>query len=311
MDSTVTRLQEQVETLFNNLNSLRAETLRLAPIQDRVLLPPSVASSATASSATSSAHLHRSDAAHARQPAFRGPTSTHFSLDVAKNTLHKMGYSNLDETPDDTAPAMDVTPNTSPMLAPFTGEVQRSAPDPLWEFDKDEMIRLCRVYEEEVGIMYPVIRVETVVNHAKILASWMEAARKHFQSPPTAQDNGISDMKTLQLKMVMATALIVEEHGDSDKGIRLFDSMRPVLDRMLMSDPADVRNLPLLTLLVGFALFATTGGCAIERLTSCCIGGLPILGQRRGFGLAGSRPGFASLHRAWSPPSRCYPADSR
>ncbi|KAI1864411.1 uncharacterized protein JN550_008968 [Neoarthrinium moseri] len=260
MNNTVSRLQEQVETLFNNLNSLRSETLRLAPIQgqDRVLPLPGAPNTSTPSPSTSSAApAHRPDVSHPRQPGFRGPTSTHFSLDVAKNTLHKMGYSNpADEAQEENASNLEDTPGTSPMLAPLAPDPQLRAPDPLWEFDKDEMIRLCRVYEEEVGIMYPVIRVETVVNHVKILSSWMEAARKHFQHPPVAQDSGISDRKTIQLKMVMCTALIVEEHGDSDKAIRLFETVRPFLDKMLMSDPSDVANLPLLVLLGGYRFLA-------------------------------------------------------
>ncbi|KAI0129860.1 fungal-specific transcription factor domain-containing protein [Xylariales sp. AK1849] len=254
MASTVSRLQEQVESLFSNLNALRSETLRLAPIQDRVPPLPSAGSSGTPSSSTSH---NRHDLVHLRQSGFRGPTSTHFSLDVAKNTLHKMGYSNLGEdASEQDVQAHDGTP-TSPTPAPLGGEPQQKAlPDPLWEFDKGEMIRLCRVYEEEVGIMYPVIRVETVVNHARILASWMESAKNNFLVPPTAQDNGISDHKTILLKLVMCCALIVEEHGDSDKAIRLFESVRPILDRMLMSDRSEVANLPLLCLLAGYRFLA-------------------------------------------------------
>ncbi|KAK6079493.1 fungal specific transcription factor domain-containing protein [Seiridium cupressi] len=262
MNNTVSRLQEQVETLFSNLNALRSETLQLAPIQahDRSLPLPATATAGTPSSSTSGGPPHRTDLALTRQPpGFRGPTSTDFSLDVAKNTLHKMGYSNLgEEVPDDNATSQDGTPGTSPMLAPLGTQQQQASPDPLWEFDKDEMIRLCRVYEEEVGIMYPVVRVETVVNHAKILSSWMEAARKHFLNggPPAAQGHGISDHKTIILKLVMCNALIIGEEADSNKAIRLLESMRPILDRMLMSDPSDVGNLPLLALLGGYHFLA-------------------------------------------------------
>ncbi|KAI4592866.1 hypothetical protein KJ359_010313 [Pestalotiopsis sp. 9143b] len=259
MNSTVSRLQEQVETLFNNISSLRSETLRLAPLQpqDRVLPLPAPASTGTPSSSASGPPHHRPDLSHSRQAGFRGPTSTHFSLDVAKNTLHKMGYSNMgEEAPEDGAAPAEETPGTSPMLAPAAVDTQHPFPDPLWEFDKDEMIRLCRVYEEEVGIMYPVIRVETVVNHAKILASWMDAVKKHFQKRPVSQEAGISDHKTVILKLVMCNALIVEEHGDSSKAVRILDSIRPILDRMLMSDPSDVANLPLLCLLGGYHFLA-------------------------------------------------------
>jgi hypothetical protein len=163
-----------------------------------------------------------------------------------------MGYSSMGaDTADDHINLQEETSTTSPMTASLVPEFQQAIPlDPLWEFDKDEMIRLCRAYDEEVGIMYPVIRIETIINHATFLASWMEAVKKNFVASPTGQAGGIKDMKTLQLKMVMCNALIVEEHGDSDRAIRLFESVRPILDRILMSDASDVANLPLIALSV-------------------------------------------------------------
>lgn len=261
MNNTVSRLQEQVETLFNNLNNLRAETLRLAPIhaQDRTLPLPAAASTPTPSSSGSAPAVHRPDLNQVRQPGFRGPTSTHFSLDVAKNTLQKMGYSNMGaDEPDDNTINHEETPNTSPVLAPLSFEPSQATPDPLWDYDKDEMVRLCRLYEEEVGIMYPVIRVETIVNHAKILGNWMEAAKKHLMNgaPPRAQDNGLSDHKTVILKLLMCNVLIIGEQADSDKAIRLFASINPILDQMLMSDAADIANLPLLCLLGTYRFLA-------------------------------------------------------
>ncbi|KAH8649108.1 fungal-specific transcription factor domain-containing protein [Xylariales sp. PMI_506] len=259
LNNHVGRLQEQVETLFSNLSALRSETLRLAPIHDRVLPLPSAGSAGTPSSSASVSAINRADLGHVRpSPGFRGFTSTNFSLDIAKNTLHKMGYTNLgQDSADDNVGAQDDAPSPSPMLAPLQVESHsKPLPDPLWEFDKDEMVRLCQVYEEEVGIMYPVVRVETVVNHAKLLASWMETAKKNSLVPSAAQDNYISDHKSLQLKLVMCNALVVEEHGDSDRAIRLFESVRPILDRMLMSDPSDVANLPLIALLAGYRFLA-------------------------------------------------------
>ncbi|KAH6645082.1 hypothetical protein BKA67DRAFT_506752, partial [Truncatella angustata] len=260
MNNTVSRLQEQVETLFNNLNALRSESLRLAPHQgqDRGLSLPPAASAGTPSPSASGTPLQRAELGNVRPSGFRGPTNTNFSLDVAKNTLHKMGYSNLEDAPYGNAVSQEPMPGTPSMPAPPGPESQHVPADPLWEFDKDEIVRLCRVYEEEVGIMYPVVRVESVVNHAKILATWMEAAKKHFLNggPPTSQGSGITDHKTIILKLVMINALIVEEHGDSDKAFRILASIQPILDKMTMTDPSDVANLPLLALLGGYEFLA-------------------------------------------------------
>ncbi|RWA13145.1 hypothetical protein EKO27_g1965 [Xylaria grammica] len=247
MAAQVNHLQEQVETLFSNLNALRAETLRVGgPIYqpDRTLTGPSASSTPTSSTMTV--------LPVPRQPpvAFRGPTSNRFSLDVAKNTLHKMGYSYPSDNIDANGHTQE-TPSTSPKLAPQVAPaVENSTADALWELDKDEMIRLCRIYEEEVGIMYPVLRIDSIITHAKTLATWMAAAKKSGFAD--GQDGGINDPNTLLLKIVLCGGLLVEGHGNSVQAQRIFAGIKPIANRMLMSDPPNVQNLPFLALVAGY-----------------------------------------------------------
>ncbi|KAI8964486.1 hypothetical protein F5Y11DRAFT_315824 [Daldinia sp. FL1419] len=257
MTDKVNQLQEQVDALFANMNALRSEALRLAPIHDRPATLQSASSTPSSSSVPSIAPIHRSsDASQARQPGFRGPTSTRFNLDVAKNTLHKMGYSNSPDVGEldglsQSSPAP--SPNLTTQMASTPGGSSR---DPLWEFDKDELVRLCRVHDEEIGIMYPVVKIESVIRHARTLSSWMEAARKNFMIPWSGEEGGIKDRNTLLLKLIVCCALQVEEHGNSEKAQRLFLSARPTTDRMLMSDPSDVKNMPILALVAGYYFLA-------------------------------------------------------
>ncbi|KAI1073778.1 hypothetical protein F5B20DRAFT_565791 [Whalleya microplaca] len=256
MTSQVNHLQEQVEILFNNMNAFRSEALRLAPIQDRVQQTlPSAASTPSTLSIPPITPTPRSADIPIPRTGFRGPTSARFNLDVAKNTLHKMGYTNSsDSTGVDRA--VQETPAGSPKLPlQIAISPHRPPPDPLWEFDKDELVRLCRVHEEEVGLMFPVVKIETVIHHAKNLTTWMEAAKQNFLVPPYGQDGGINDHNTLVLKIVVCCALAVEEHGNSEKAQRLFDSLRPVVGKMLMSDPSDVKNMPILALVGGYHFF--------------------------------------------------------
>ncbi|KAI0399772.1 fungal-specific transcription factor domain-containing protein [Xylaria palmicola] len=247
MAAQVNHLQEQVETLFNNLNALRAETLRAGPLHhqpDRVLSGPSASTTPTSTTMTVLPQPQHPSVA------FRGPTSNRFSLNVAKNTLHKMGYS----YPSDSADAHDhsqETPTTSPKLAPqVVSSVNNSTADPLWEFDKDEMIRLCRIYEEEVGIMYPVLSIDSIIAHARTLATWMEAAKKNGLAG--GADGGINDPNTLLLKIVLCGGLLVEGHGSSIMAQRIFAGIKHIANRMLMSDPPHVQNLPFLALVAGY-----------------------------------------------------------
>lgn len=177
----------------------------------------------------------RSDASHPKQSGFRGPTSTAFTLDVANATISKMGYNGLSASDD-----QDIPQSETPIQAPV------SAFDPLLEFDKDEMVRLCRLHEDEVGIMYPVLNIQTVVAHAKSLAPYLDTLRQQRST------QAVNDDKTLQLKMVMCCALVVEGHSHSQKAVQLYDSMEAVLNRKLMADVSNQANLPLLALLAGY-----------------------------------------------------------
>lgn len=251
----VARLQEQVDSLLTNMTALRQETFRLAPIQERILPLPS--NTVTPSPSTSSIRsLPKPPFSAPRVPAsFSGPTSINFTVDMAKNTLHNMGYSNAGEGQDEAGGPVEDSPAASPTLNPIVAppiSPARRPIDPLWEFDKNEMVRLCQVHEEEVGIMYPVIRIDGVIEHAKFLATWMASAKRNGMVPPFGQEDGISDLKTCILKIVMCCALVVEEHGCSPKATQLYESLRPIVDRKLMSEPVDVNNLPFLALVAGY-----------------------------------------------------------
>jgi len=233
------------------------DALRLAPIQDRSLpLPPSntVTPSPSASSIRS---LPKPPFSAPRvPPSFSGPTSINFTVDMAKNTLHKMGYSQAGDGQDEGGGLGEDSPAQSPAPNPFVAPLHSPAlppMDPLWEFDKNEMVRLCQFHEEEVGIMYPVVKIGDIIEHAKYLATWMESSRKSGMGPSFPhQEEGTSDLKTCTLKVVMCCALVVEEHGCSAKATRLYDSIRSIVDRKLMSDPVDVANIPFLALVAGY-----------------------------------------------------------
>lgn len=158
-----------------------------------------------------------------------------YSLDVANTTISNMGYRGIADG-EEAAPHVEDLGMT---IAPGPS-------DPLLDFDKNEMVRLCRLHEEEIGIMYPVLNVQSVINHAKSLATFLETVGN--QRPMEM----LNDEKTLQLKIVMCCGLVVEEHGHSDKAIRLYESMENVLNRKLMAEAGDVSNLPLLALVAGY-----------------------------------------------------------
>lgn len=116
--------------------------------------------------------------------------------------------------------------------------------------NKDEAVRLCRVYEEEMGIMYPMLDIDKIIRHAIMLFAFIESAartglvQRNFPGP----DN-LDDDDTRLLKMVLAAALIVEGSGQSDLGRRLFETIREYAESSLWG-PVNINQLRLLVLVV-------------------------------------------------------------
>ena len=145
-----------------------------------------------------------------------------------------------------------MTPRASPhqLQAPMASMMVHPNKDPLWKIGKEEAIRLCRVYEEEMGIMYPIIDMEEIVTQANLLFTFTEAAARsglmnRAMSGPDRLANNDIDI----LKMVLALALIVEGEGQSDLGRMLYESCREAFERRL-SGPVEIKGLILLVLVV-------------------------------------------------------------
>lgn len=225
----ISRLQDEVGWLNQTVKALQTEPSRTssAPVPDRVPPPVSL-----------SHGLASIQPAPTRSGPFRGPTSMAFSLDVANATISNMGYRGLSDSDEQ---SQQTSIDAGPLLGDRTGMA-----DPLFDFDKDEMVRLCRLHEEEVGIMYPVLDIQVVISHAKSLSSVIDSLRGQRPMEP------FNDNKTLQLKIIMCCALVVEEHAHSEKALRLYNSMESVLNRKLMVEPSSVEALPLLALLAGY-----------------------------------------------------------
>ncbi|KAH6605910.1 Zn2Cys6 transcriptional regulator [Trichoderma cornu-damae] len=231
----LSRLQDEVNWLNQTMRNMQSESRLAPPTSDRVIpAPTSVIAPSPSQSSTSG---HRLDYP-GRQTPFQGPTSTAFALDVARETISNMGWKTTEEGEDSEPPPSSHVPNSASV---------QQLPDPLLEFDKDEMVRLCRVYEDEIGIMYPVLNIQTVIAHVKNVSLYLRSQR------PTEP---LNDLQTLQLKAVMCCALVVEGHGHCDKATRLYESMESTINRKLMSDGLDVSNLPLLALVAGYRFLA-------------------------------------------------------
>lgn len=241
----ITTLQDQVNNLFSNINDIRTqrptfETPSFEPLSRDgsqpvfTPMPPGLAKP------------------QARHPRFHGPTSSAFNFDVAKSSLQNMGITPAEDgIPDDLTTA-HVTPAGSP---PHLGQLLSTVhptKDPLWTIGREEAIRLCKVYEEEIGIMYPVVDIASVTSQATLLYTFIEAAtRTGFAQRGLPGSDGLQDEATVLLKLILATTLVVEGGGESKLGHRLYQNVKPVIESKLW-EPQSIKTIQLFAIVVGF-----------------------------------------------------------
>lgn len=250
MNAHIQSLQEQVDNLYSNLNSLRNGSDSVLPPHD------SNNYSRQASTSHSNSRLTFHDPttpprSRARHPPFQGPTSSAFNFDVAKSSLQTMGITAPEDLVDEEVMAYE-NPVTPPQQhqAPVASMSMLPTKDYLWSIGIHEAIRLCRFYDEEVGITYPMFDMEGVIDKAKSLFTFMDsAARTGLVNRATPGADAVANDDTNILRMILATALTVEQGGQSEQGRLLFESVRGAYESRLW-EPADIKGLILLVIVV-------------------------------------------------------------
>lgn len=252
MSAHIQSLQEQVNILYANLEALRnGQGYITQPnhAQEPFPLHPALAHSDSSGPYRNASSPSQ---AHGSQPRFQGPTSSAFSFDVARSSLQTMGITAPEMQEDGGYNDDEMTPRGSPrqLQAPIASMTVHPNKDPLWKIGKEEAIRLCHVYEEEMGIMYPIIDMEKIITQANILFTFTEAAaRTGLMNGAMSGPDRLANNDVNILKMVLAIALIVEGGGQSDLGTMLYESCREAFEGRL-SGPVEIKGLILLVLVV-------------------------------------------------------------
>jgi len=249
MSSQLTSLQDQVNRLFNSLSDLQAQKLAYES-------PPFDHLSRDESQPTFTPMPTGIPKTQSRHPRFHGPTSSAFNFDVAKSSLQSMGINPAEDGIPDELTTAHVTPAGSPPphLVPLLPTTHPTK-DPLWTIRREEAIRLCKVYEEEIGIMYPVVDISTVTSQANLLYTFMEAAtRTGFAQHSLPGADGLTDDNSVLLKSILATTLVVEGGGQSELGHRLYLTVKPVIESKLW-EPHDIKNIQLFAIVVCLVCF--------------------------------------------------------
>ncbi|KAJ5286576.1 hypothetical protein N7524_001882 [Penicillium chrysogenum] len=263
-------VERQLETLRREMRTLSARVHELEP--------PGPASASNSSAPPTMGSLHRILDAP-RSPTYVGPTSAEFGLTRSQRSLSHQA----DDCAaiDDRGEGLDLS-TTAPSPAPSGGE---NAPlgNPLISLGADETLRLVQVYEDTVGVMYPCIDLDEV--RAYVLEFYRShdstVAALSVLSTQTASDQDWFSARDVQvLKILLATALLVESHGRSERAAQLADSVEDRFASRLKIAEVDMKEILILTLLSIFHSYRDDEVIA-GRLIGMAVRGSTELGLHR------------------------------
>ncbi|KAG4434544.1 hypothetical protein IFR05_009960 [Cadophora sp. M221] len=177
------------------------------------------------------------------RPKFHGPTSSDFSFSVANSALSRLGIETMNaESRIDSAVTSRRT-SPEPTLRDSGGH---SDSDPLLGLGLAEVKRTLDFYIDEVHPVYPFIDVDDVRERAAEMYHELEAAcMSSADAPEGLRTCGVGIMV---MKMMVATALVVEGAGKSITGQALLGSVDAALDKSIKGFGIDMKQLQLFTL---------------------------------------------------------------
>ncbi|EAU29977.1 conserved hypothetical protein [Aspergillus terreus NIH2624] len=169
-------------------------------------------------------------------------------FDLARSSLQRRGIVEHNKGGEEG----DVMQEPSPLPSPPSPAQPLGARhvDPLWTIGKTEALRLCQVYEEEMGIMYPVLDLEELLHQVNVLYGTREP-RWRSSLPSRAQGHDGKEALDADdvhiIRLVFACALTAEASGNSELAMGLFVSIREAADNAVWGAP-EIKTIIFLTL---------------------------------------------------------------
>ena len=181
-------------------------------------------------------------------PEYCGPSSSEFTLNMVSGNLKAMGIPTaiLDKTG---FRAGDVFSSSS-RLTHHGSFMRLLNTDPLWGLRKEDAFDLINSWFSGVGMLYPIVTRDTI----------METAENVFRSLEYAQKDGIKSRagflaetifsdETNKLKVVLAIGRNLESGGRNDQAQRLFHSITEAVEDLIWNSNG-IHGIQLLALVV-------------------------------------------------------------
>uniref|UniRef100_A0A093VP73 Putative transcriptional regulatory protein n=1 Tax=Talaromyces marneffei PM1 TaxID=1077442 RepID=A0A093VP73_TALMA len=253
----ISKMQTQIDSLTGTVESFNSAAPSPSP-KKRKLSRGTVSTPQKSGSSNGLKSEMSQSSSTTDKISFHGLTTSSFNFGIARQTLRSRGITEVgggvsgsDDVDDyslnqrgdrneNAVSTQDVSPMPSPSITPHRNDPhhQRSSSiiDPLRDINRDEAIRLCHVYEEEMGIMYPVLDFETTLNQINALYNHLSPLSS--SSEHTTKEGPLSDDDMNILKLVFACALTAEANGNSDLAMRIFWGVQDVASDVVWQPPS-------------------------------------------------------------------------
>ncbi|KAJ5266474.1 hypothetical protein N7478_009282 [Penicillium angulare] len=235
VDDQLQSLQREMRAIADRLRELESES----PVAST-----KVSASVTAAAGSLSRILNAP-----KSPTYVGPTSAEFGLSQQPRPCSEENDPSQNDEEDEEENFGLLTGNPSP--APTGEQDDMSGMDPLQSLGLEEILRLVKVYEDTVGIMYPCVDLASLRTYVVEFHHTYNPDIDHVSGPvPITSDQNWFHARDIQvLKILLATALLVESHGRSERAAQLANSVEDRFASRLKIAEVDMKEILILTLL--------------------------------------------------------------
>lgn len=244
MDSRFRAVDIQLETLHQEMRTLSARLRELESGSGS----PAVSSKPSSNAHAAPGGLHRI-LNPPQSPSYVGPTSAEFGLGRQRGPLHEHGHDaeTVGDEEQEGTPLYSVTETPAPSDPAAISVTE----DPLRVLGLEETLRLVQVYEDTVGIMYPCVDLASLRTYVVEYYHSNTSHSYRATNPVPESDQDWFHARDIQvLKILLATALLVESHGQSERAAQLADSVEDRFASRLKIAQVDMKETLILTLLV-------------------------------------------------------------
>lgn len=184
----------------------------------------------------------------------RGPTSSGFAFEVARERLQTLGLDSVEAEPLSRKDELDFAA-FSPFRMLDLGNVRSLLErDPLWHMDRREVYRLINVWSNSIGKLFPVVDIEKLHARWESLHTMLTCVRTGGNTQKCLTTiEALSDGETHLLKLVLANSLTAGSGGMNETAKRLFDSTGGAAQAAFTGVPS-LRNINMLVLVVSFVV---------------------------------------------------------